>query len=373
MSRWFRRSTHLLAVIGLLSLSVPATAQDISAAARDIAAAEELFNRGLADMQAGRYETGCGALAESERLDPQPGTLFTLAACEADWGRIATAVTRFGEYLALFERMTPAQGARQGERPKLARRRRDQLSPRVPRLALSLPPGAPAGTVVRRDGLVLGEAALGIPLPVDPGEHVLSIEAPGGPARERRITIAEGETRKLTLELNGTPAPGAPAPPTAAPPPAAPRAAPAPAMARIAPAPAPVGPDVPAAPAARRTAVYVAGGLGAAGLVLGGVMGALVFGEKGVIAEHCGSKIGFKDPGDCDAAGVDAGNSAITMAQVSTVAFGVGLAGLGAAAVLYLTEPKHTGAASSGRRTWVSAGVLEAGPAGAVLGARGGF
>ncbi|WP_437834202.1 hypothetical protein [Sorangium sp. So ce1153] len=364
MPCWFRRSTHLLAVVGLLSLSVPATAQDVPATAGDIAAAEELFNRGLADMQAGRYATGCKALAESERLDPQPGTLFTLAACEADWGRIATAVTRFGEYLALFERMTPAQRARQGERPELARQRREQLSPRVPRLALSLPPGAPAGTVVRRDGLVLGEAALGIPLPVDPGEHVLSIQAPGGPALEQSIKIAAGETRELTLALKGTPAPGAPAPPPASPTPAAPRAAPA---------PAPLGPDAPAAPAGRRTAVYVVGGLGAAGLVLGGITGALVFGKKGLAAEHCGSKIGVRDPGVCDATGADAGSSAITMARVSTIAFGVGLAGLGAAAVLYVTEPKHPGVASSASQRWVSAGVLEAGPAGAVLGARGSF
>ncbi|WP_437640614.1 hypothetical protein [Sorangium sp. So ce854] len=115
------------------------------------------------------------------------------------------------------------------------------------------------------------------------------------------------------------------------------------------------------------------GGLGAAGLVLGGITGALVLGKKGVAAEHCGSKIGVRDPGVCDATGADAGNSAITMARVSTIAFGVGLAGLGTAAVLYLTEPKHTGAASSARQRWVSAGVLEAGPAGAGLGARGSF
>ncbi|WP_437587015.1 hypothetical protein [Sorangium sp. So ce1000] len=124
---------------GSFSLSAPAAAQDI-------AAAEALFERGLTDMQAGRYETGCKALAESERIDPQPGTLFTLASCEAQWGRIATAVARFKDYLARFEQMTPVEQARQGERPKLARQERDRLLPQVPRLALSLPAGASAGT-----------------------------------------------------------------------------------------------------------------------------------------------------------------------------------------------------------------------------------
>lgn len=352
---WFHRSTPLLATLGLLSLSAPAAAQDI-------AAAEALFDRGLADMQAGHYETGCKALAESEHLDPQPGTLFTLAACEAQRGRIATAVARFKDYLARFDQMTPEGKARQGERPKVARQERDRLSPQIPRLALSLPPGAPAGTVVRRDGYVLGEAALGVALPVDPGEHLVSIQTPGGPVQEQRVTIAAGETKKLTLTLKKAPGSRAPAPLPAPPQQATPGIG-----------PEPTEPDAPAPPAGRRTAVYVTGGIGAAGLVAGGILGALVFGKKGVIAKHCGSGIQVADRKTCDATGFDAANSANTMALVSTVAFGVGLAGLGTAGVLYWTEPRHTGPAVGASPRWISAGVLGAGPTGAVLGAQGSF
>ncbi|WP_437775183.1 hypothetical protein [Sorangium sp. So ce1097] len=371
----FRRSTHVLAVLGLLSVSLPA----LPAAAQDIAAADALFNRGLAEMQAGRHETGCKALAESQRIDPQPGTLFTLAACEAEWGRIATAVTRFGDYLALVGRMTPAEVRRQGERPRIAREKREQLSPRVPNLSISLPPGAPAGTVVKRNGLELGEASLGIALPVDPGEHLVSIQAPGRPVRTQHITIAPGETTELTLELKETPSPQAPATneptqalkETPAPrPPAPPPAGAQPTAPGNGPEPAP---DAPEAPAGRRTAVYVAGGIGAAGLVLGGITGALVFGKKGTIEEHCGSGIQVADPKVCDPTGHDAATSASAMARVSTIAFGVALAGLGAAAVLYWTEPKHAGASAGASPRWVSAGVLEAGPAGAVFGAQGSF
>jgi hypothetical protein len=346
-----RRSAPLLAALGVLSLSAPAAAQDV-------AAAEALFERGLADMQAGRYETGCKALAESERIDPQPGTLFTLASCEARWGRIATAVARFKDYLARFDRMTPAEQARQGQRPKLAMEERDRLSPQIPRLALSLPPGAPAGTVVRRDGSVLGEAALGVALPVDPGDHRVSIQAPGAPVREQHVTIAAGETKELTLALKDAPAAQAPAPPPRSPAPA------------IVPAPAPASPEV---PAGRRTALYLTGGLGAAGLVLGGITGALVLGEKGTIDEHCGSGIEATDPKACDTTGRDAGNSANTLATVSTIGFAVGLAGVGAALVLYLTEPKTAAPAVTAGPRWISAGVLEAGPNGAVFGARGRF
>src|SRR4051812_21352406 len=95
------------------SLAAPAGAQDV-------ATAEALFNRGVADMDARRYTTACPALAESQRLDPRPGRLFTLADCEALQGRIATAVALYGDYLALYARLTPAQQRTQLGREKIA-------------------------------------------------------------------------------------------------------------------------------------------------------------------------------------------------------------------------------------------------------------
>lgn len=387
MPRWFRRSAHLLVAVGLISLSSPAAGQDV-------AAAEALFNQGLADMNAGRYETGCKAIAESQRLDPQPGTLFTLAACEAQRGRIATAVAYFNDYLSLYDRMTRAEKARQRRRADVARQERDRLSPRVPKLALSLPPDAPPGTEVKRDGYKLGEAALGIALPVDPGEHVVSIQVPGGPVREQRITLAEGETKEISLAVNPAPAPTLDVPespvtsptppprtaPTTPPPQAAPIAPPPQAAPTTPPAPAPTPnntppspPDAPSAPTGRRTAVYVAGGVGVAGLVLSGITGALVLGKKGVVDDHCGKAIQAPDAKACDQTGLDAANSGNSMAVVSTIAFGVGLAGLGTAAVLYWTEPTPSAAAAGQAPRRLTAGVLELGPTGAMFGAQGTF
>ncbi|WP_437577378.1 hypothetical protein [Sorangium sp. So ce887] len=333
----------LWAVIVPLVVSTPALAQDI-------ASAEVLFDRGLADMEAGRYETGCKDLAESQRLDPRPGTLFTLAFCESKWGRVATAVGRLSDYLRLVERLPQAQRARQRERVGAASAERARLAPRVPELALSLPAGAPAGTVVTRDGLELGEASLGVGLPVDPGEHTVSTRAPGGPLWEQRIAIAEGEKKRVVLEVKGG-------------------------TGAVASMPSSSGSEVSASgggvSAGRRTAVYVAGGVGVAGVVLGGIMGALTFGKRGTIEEHCGAGIGAHDERACDTTGYDAAKSAKRTGLLSTIGFGVGLAGLGTAAVLFLTEPKGARSTTGAAPRWISAGVLAAGPAGTVVGARG--
>ena len=77
------------------------------AMAQDPSSAAPLFDRGLEDMLAGRYETGCPSLAESHRLEPRPGTLFTVAECFAKWGKVATAFRYYEQYLSVFAQMPP--------------------------------------------------------------------------------------------------------------------------------------------------------------------------------------------------------------------------------------------------------------------------
>lgn len=352
MNRSLRHCIGTLSLLGPLALASPALAQDV-------AAAEALFNRGLADMEAGRYATGCPAIAESQRLDPRAGTLFTLSQCEVRWGRTATAVTRLGDYLELYERLPPDQKARQSERRKVAKEQRDKLALEVPELTLSLPPGAPAGTVVKRDGAVVAGAALGLGLPIDPGEHVVSTQAPGGALWEQRITIAKGEKKPLVLEVKAAPTVDT-------------RSAAATPVVAVTPEPSPLPPAKPGM-SGRRAAVYTVGGVGVAGLVLGGVLGGLVLGKKSIIKAHCGSAIEAPSELYCDSTGLTAADSAKTLGLVSTIGFAAGLAGVGTAVVLLLTEPKAAKPATGARGPWIAADVLSAGPTGATLGAHGSF
>ncbi len=75
--------------------------------AQDRAAA--LFDQGLADMLAGKYDTGCPALEESYRLEPMAGALFTLAECEAQWGKSPAALEHYEQFVASLTEMQQAQ------------------------------------------------------------------------------------------------------------------------------------------------------------------------------------------------------------------------------------------------------------------------
>jgi hypothetical protein len=294
--------------------------------AEDQASAKALFDRGLADMSAGRLEAGCPAIAESYRLDPRPGTLFTLAECEAKRGRTATAVELYDDYLSQYARLPPDKQKQQGHRRQIAQEQRSSLAPQVALLTILLAPDAPPGTTLTRDGRDVAPAAIGLALPVDPGEHVLTVRELDRSSLDVPVRIGAGEKKLLTL-------PRPPPPPLFTP---------------------------------RRTGALGAGVAGVVGLLVGAVAGGLTLAKKGVIDAHCDFP---GDPYGCDATGLGATSAAKSLSVASTVGFVVGALGVGASLVLFFTEP----AGSGGRGLGLGGGMLTAGRDGTSFGLRGAF
>jgi hypothetical protein len=215
-SRSAMNKPWLPAITALITLSLLATA----AHADDAEAARGLFERARDHDVAGRYDKACPLLAESYKLDPHPGTLFALAECQLKRGHFGAAAARYDDYLALYATLSPDKKNKQADREKQAREQRAALSSKVAELTLVLVPSwygmskervaAPSalpGTVVTCDGAVVQEKALGVPFPVDPGDHVIAAQAPGVVATEVRVTLVAGERRAVALErgLRGEP------------------------------------------------------------------------------------------------------------------------------------------------------------------------
>lgn len=362
------RRLACISVLATLLVARPATAQDSPPTRQDKAAAQVLFDRALVDMQAGRFDQACPLFTDSLLIYRAPGTLFTLAECEASRGNIATALALYDEYLALYETLPPEKKAAQGTRPKDSLAEKATLGQFVPKLIVMLPKGAPSKTQVTLDGQDLPAAKLGTTLFVNPGEHRLTAAVPGGPMLDHRLILDKGDERKIELEVYLPSAPSWAQSPAQAGAPAAPgkRLVKSPSL-----------PDIP--PGGSQAGAYVLGSLGIAGLVLSGVTGGLMLANKGVIDANCtddGAGVALcRNP-----AAVDAGNQAKTLGLVSTVGLGVGIAGLGAATILLLTQsssPKQTSmrapSHSAEPRWWVSATSLSGPQSGALLQVQGTF
>jgi hypothetical protein len=314
----------------VLALLVPSAAFAQAPLPEVDAAAAAQFERGLAAMTEGNLDVGCPALAESVRIAPRPGAIFTLAECEARWGRLASAYTHYDDYLARHARMTPEQQKQQKERFAIASQQQAELKPRVPQLLIDLPPGAPPAAVVKRDGLVLGAPSLGVYLPVDPGAHEIVLELEGRQTR-RTLTIAAGGRTRVVLELPRRPADTS--------------------VGQQARTPAPRPPYL----------AYVALGLGAVGLGIGTVFGLRAMSATSTVDDHCQGV-------SCDHAGKLASEDAKTAALTSTVSFAAGAGAIAAGAILFWTH--RAASAHASRPTTIFATAYGSG---ALLGARGTF
>lgn len=287
---------------------------------QDQALAEALFDQSITLMKAGDYASACPKLAESQRLDPAPGTLLYLGDCYEKTGRLATAWATFREAIAL------SSSSSEPKRADLARTRAAALEKRLPWLRAELP-GTSNVHVLTLDGTEIGRALWGSELPIDPGEHTLVASAPDHASRTIPFRVEGGEHRIISIANleDAAPTTGTPSPP---PPPHA--AAPAPPVERS----AAVRPDPPGRPWQKPVALGVAGA-GVIGLGLGTFFGLQAFSRWGDAEPLC--------PADrCSPRGVALAGDARSAATMSTVAFVVGSILLGAGAALYLFAPKRT-------------------------------
>lgn len=291
----------------VLAFTLGAAAQQPAAQAEVAQKAQTLFNNGRAALDRGDVASACAMLSESLALVKRPSTLFNLAQCEAKQGKLRSAAEHMKGAVDTLE---PGD-----ERVQIARAQFAELDKQLPRLALQLAPGTPADSVVLVDGVALDAASIGPQIPLDPGEHKLVVRVRGREDSSTAVKLAPGDRRSLILAAGAQLSPTASSAPTAA--------------------EAPAG----GASNTKRTLGWVFGGVGAAGLVAGGITGMMALGKKNEMEDNCA--------GPCNDAARDAADSGRTLALLSTVSFAVGLAGVGVGSYLLLTSPSKEPAAPS--------------------------
>ena len=308
---------RFLSAASLVVTLVHAAAAFAEPSSQEKALASRLFDDATKLMAGEQNAQACAKYAESQRLDPQLGTLLHLGECYAKIGKTASAWTSFKEASELATQ-------RNDPRARKIRERLASVEQDLSNLVIVVRDNEPSGLEIRQDGAVVGKAGWGTPIPVDPGEHVISATAPGVKPREVRAAVGpKGQTATVNLP------PFEALPPDAAPPPGNGLATPA-ANPQLAPTPEEGRSWF---STHRRLTALVVGGVGVVGIGVGTAFGLSAKSTYDKSAAHCN--------GDhCDSAGHDYRRSALDKASVSNVAFGVGAAALIGGAVLWLTAPK---------------------------------
>jgi hypothetical protein len=332
-----------------LSLSLSA-GRPCLAAGNDKVAAEALFEQGRSLVAEGKFAEACPRFADSQRLDPSPGTLLNLASCYEKLGRTATA------WATYREAASAANAAGRADYVTSAQRHADTLAGRLAKLTATVAQPVD-GMLVKRDGVEVTRAEWGVPIPIDSGSHTIEASAPGYKPWSSSVDVPQ-DGAQVSIAVPALEA----APQEAAPP--------APAPVQPAPAPAPTaGADASSGTGGtQRMLGIVIGGVGVLGLGTSAVFAVLAKNKYNDSLQGCPT-----NPNVCSQTGVSQRNDALTFGNVASVAFGVGAAALAGGAVLWFTapsgarpSPSSSASSASGARVGI-APMVASGVGGAVL------
>lgn len=306
-----------------------AAAQD----AQDLSRARAKFQQGIELEQAGNWAAALKLFREVGQVRLTPQVRYHIALCEEQLGRLVAALGGFE--LALEQADEVGEDFREEVSKSV-----DELRARIPKLTVERGSGAEAA-IIELDGIALGDSTVGASMPVDPGPHAVSARAPGYQPFHSTVEVEEREEQTVVVELRALPK-----------------------ETRVPVAPPPVQlpqPEKRSSP----VLIYVAGGIGIAGLAASSVFWGLRGSALSDLEERCPGPdhdcTGLPESERADAQ--DTYDRAKLYNTLAPIALGVGVVGVGTAVSLWLLrKPGRRGISG-----WQALPVAPAGGLGLML------
>ncbi len=242
----------------------------------DRATARALAREGYEAQKQGAYALAAERFARAEELVAAPTLLLGLARAQAGLGKLVEAEETYQRIVR--DGVEPGSPAVFAKALEDAKRELPALTPRIAWITIDVQ--GPSSPSVLIDGAGVSRAALGVRRPYNPGTHTIHVSAEGFAPVDRTFAVTDGEAQTVTLAPTRVQtAPDAPsnaAPPTSADAPSsAPERQAAPSLAS-------------SEPMSFGTKLGIASvGVGAAGLLVGGVAGVLVLTEHATLSNAC--------------------------------------------------------------------------------------
>lgn len=292
--------TKLAVLVAAFALTVPGAAR----AEAPKTEADRLFDEGTALMKDGKFAEACPKIEASLKLDPGVGGQLWLADCYERSGKTYSAYKAFKEAARLAVEAKDSKG-----RDKIALQRAAALEPKLSKLTLVAPTPAPAGLRITCDGKDVPASDLGNAVLIDPGKHLVTVEATNAKRTEQTVEVAESGTASVVLVVQEEK--------VAAPPP-----------------PPPEESSSPGTP--MRIAGGAIGGVGLVGIVVGSVFGVIASSKlsESNDANHCDAQ------NTCDSNGLALRSQAKDAATISTIMFVAGGVALAVGITLFVLAPK---------------------------------
>lgn len=276
--------------------AVPAMAQQQPARGKkDQAAARVRGEAGLKLFEEKKWAEAYEAFREADEIYHANTLVLFMGHCRREMGKLLEARAL---YFKVAEEAVPKNAPDQFK--KAQARARDELKAlqaRIPLLRVSISGIASRKATATLDGGAVSLDELQGGKEVEPGDHVLVIEAPGSAAVERSVAVNEGDVTRVEIVLT---------------------------------------PPKSTEPEKKKGSILpgaIAMGVGAVGLGIGAATGIIAMGQIDDIKSRC------TPDGHCPEADKPKADAAQSLVTASTVGFVVGGAALAAGAVLIVLRP----------------------------------
>jgi hypothetical protein len=291
-----------------LTLTAGVAAQNVDQAS--LASARALGYEGVERFQKGDYPGAVERLDRAYEVVKAPSLGLWSARALVKVGRLVEASERYLEVTRL--EVVSGEKAVQRKAQADAESEREALLPKIPSVVVGVEGAAPTEVKVSIDGVAISSALIGVKRLVNPGTHQFQASF-GSELASESVTLAEGESKVVTLRFPTAGAAAAPSSPVT---------------------------EKPAEATSeglgtQRVLALVAGGIGVVGVGVGTVFGLKAKSQRDEAEKYC-SGAACTDP-----RGVTAGNDAHGAGNVSTIAMIVGAVGIAGGVTLWFTAPRE--------------------------------
>jgi len=182
-----------------LCVALPSNAQTDE----DKAAARALATQGAEALQANKFAEALDLVTRAEALVHAPPHLLMIGRAQVGLGRLVAAKETFlkatREQLAATA--PPAFKKAQGD----AKAELDAIEPRIGSLRIALTGSGAANNgkvTVKLDDQPVSSALIGVHRPVDPGKHTVAAFVPGRSPVTQEVTLGDGEKKEIELTVD---------------------------------------------------------------------------------------------------------------------------------------------------------------------------
>lgn len=208
-NRCFRLRHGVLALL-LGSAAALATPLTFAATPEETAAARSMAEQGLQAFNEERYQDAADLFERAESLVHSPIHLLYQARANVKVGQLVKAQEAYIRIIReKFRDDAPAsfKSAQESARAEV-----EEIKPRLAKLTVKVS-GVKQGAALTVDGDPVPAVLIGVPMPMDPGEHKLEVSAEGYAPKSATVKLTEGQVEAVELVLEpaagGVPVAGA--------------------------------------------------------------------------------------------------------------------------------------------------------------------